>query len=122
MSVSGGGDGSMGQDLRRLTEAFITFSTRVETQYQMILDKLRDLDTRFCDIERDNGKHAHSIEAATRRLTSVETSVEKMEIQMQEMQPWVSGLRWALTIAGGVLVLAVVGGVFWAIVQSGVRP
>lgn len=42
--------------------------------------------------------------------------VERVDL----MWPWMQGIMWAMPIAGGFLVLAIVGAILWAIVQSGV--
>ena len=68
--------------------------------------------------------HARDADMVAVRLTL--TSVEKFdgrlgktEEAINEMRPWVRGLRWGLLIIGGVLVRVFMGALLWALVQSG---
>ena len=42
-----------------------------------------------------------------------------VERRVDFMYPWVVGVRWFCIIAGGVIAVAIIGGVFWAVAQSG---
>jgi len=44
---------------------------------------------------------------------------KKMEQRVDFMYPWVVGFRWFAIIAGGLVAVAIIGGVFWAVAQSG---
>ena len=43
----------------------------------------------------------------------------KIEEHVLFMLPWVRVLRWFLVIAGGVVAAAIIGGIMWAVAQSG---
>ena len=44
---------------------------------------------------------------------------QEIERRVDFMYPWVVGVRWFCIIAGGLIAVAIIGGVFWAVVQSG---
>lgn len=54
-----------------------------------------------------------------KRMDEINDRVDKVEIEIDEFRPWVHGLRWAVMILGGALLLALLGGILWAFVQSG---
>ena len=54
-----------------------------------------------------------------RRMDEISNRVEKVETELDELRPWVHGVRWAAMIIGGALLLALFGGLLWAFVQSG---
>ncbi len=46
-------------------------------------------------------------------------SLDAIDDELDSWRPWLAGLRWFLMIAGGILAVAIVGGILWAVVQSG---
>jgi chromosome segregation ATPase len=120
-------------DLQKLTEAFIRFSVRIDEQVKAIMQFMERFDARFSEVERDNAEdrrqireNSHDIDELRKDLGSHCDTQEKADRRYQElsgrvgaMEPWVAGLKWALMIAGGVLVVAVVGAIIWAVGQSG---
>lgn len=46
-------------------------------------------------------------------------SLDAIDDELDTWRPWLAGLRWFLMIAGGILAVAIVGGILWAVVQSG---
>jgi hypothetical protein len=110
-------------DLKKLTEAFIRFSVRIDGQVATILQCVERLETRFGEIERVNAEHRRQIGDNAHAITDLREDLGRvcsLDDRVRQMEPWVAGLRWALTIAGGSLVLAVVGVLLWAFAQSGV--
>ena len=45
--------------------------------------------------------------------------IDDIEKEVGEWRPWIRVLKWAATLAGTALVLAVVYAIFWAVQQSG---
>jgi len=84
-----------------------------------VLDDLR-IGPRLDTVERDVAtlQREFSGEAGTPPPFS-RVEWERFKSDMEWMRPWVAGLRWAMLIAGGLLVVTLVGGLLWAVVQSG---
>lgn len=85
-------------EFQKLTEAFIRFSVRTDEQMKAILASVQQL---------------------SERLTQMEADSCALDDRVTRMEPWVNGVRWGLTIAGGAVVLVLVGALIWAVVQSG---
>jgi len=45
--------------------------------------------------------------------------LETVEKEVISFRPWVHGLRWFALLLGGAIALAVIGGLLWAVAQSG---
>lgn len=54
-----------------------------------------------------------------KRIDAIEAEVAASKEFCINWTPWLKGLKWALTIAGGILVTAAVGAIIWAFIQSG---
>jgi len=108
-------------DVKKLTEAFIRFSVRIDQQVQTILKAVQRLQDDSVQIQ-ENRHCLNSMKGIPERVDRLEETVKPMEHipeRVAKMEPWVSGLRWALTIAGGAIVLMVVTAIVWAVTQSG---
>ena len=66
---------------------------------------------------------AVAVRLALQAFEKVEIRLVVAENDIEEMQPWVKGMRWFVLILGGVLALAVVAGILWAAAKAaGLMP
>jgi hypothetical protein len=83
-----------------------------------------DMAKSFHDIAKQNDMICASIttieERLTRRIEALETRALAHEQELQSIQPWIKALDKILWIVVGILIVAAVGGLGWAIVESGV--
>lgn len=48
-----------------------------------------------------------------------ESKLTKFDEELDEWRPWIKGLRWGITIIGGIIVTVLFTAIIWALIQSG---
>ena len=76
------------------------------------LEKLTIQVETLCVSGKERDAHLVKIGLLLRDYNDIEKKVDFM-------YPWVVGFRWFAIIAGGLVAVAIIGGVFWAVAQSG---
>lgn len=109
-------------EVKKLTEAFIRFSVRLDSQVDTILTDIGRLTARFEALEEKRTVDREQINNICRCLDNLQGLPDKLdaiENDVESMKPWVRGMQWALRIGGAILVTATVMAILWAITQSG---
>ena len=107
-------------------------STTVSDLKLELLHRVSDLEKQVKALFDNMLRHGDRVGKLNDRVTAVETSIKKLEecsstaeilAKLNEFinqwTPWLKALKWALTIAGGILVTAITGAIIWALIQSG---
>jgi chromosome segregation ATPase len=87
-------------------------------------DNLRtDMGKSFSDIARQNDMICNDLnkieDRLTKRMDALEARTAQHDRELLRIEPWITGMEKALWIVVGVVLVASVGGIAWAIVQSG---
>jgi len=45
--------------------------------------------------------------------------LQDFDDELDEWRPWLKGLKWGMTVIGGIVVTAFVVALIWALIQSG---
>lgn len=80
-------------------------------------DRVSKLDDKVTGI----AERVNALETAPKdckRIDAIEAEAKITKEFIINWTPWLKGLKWALTIAGGILVTAAVGAIIWAFIQS----
>jgi len=99
------------QEQRGLSESVIRMEeqrdalTRNIERLERVLEKLQPF--------------AETIRSMDVRLTEIEGVVDDHERELARIIPLSEALRWGLGIAGALIITAIVGAIFWALIQSG---
>ena len=77
----------------------------------------------FSDITKQNEMICNDLtkieDRLTRRMDALEARAALHERDLQRIDPWIAGMEKALWIVVGVILVAAIGGIGWAVVQSG---
>jgi chromosome segregation ATPase len=95
---------------RRVTD----LEKQVKALFDTILrhgDRVSKLDERVTALEKSRND--------CKRLDAVEADTAAAKEFSIQWTPWLRGLKWALTIIGGILVTTLFGAIIWALIQSG---
>jgi len=123
----------MSSDFREFKQDMQKRVTAVERQAQAALDNvsvqnagLRQMTIRIDTIESRQGdpEFRTRLEACATEFSQwrpILAQVADVIVTVQEWLPWWRAIKWAVGIAGGLLVTLIVAGIFWAIIQSGGR-
>jgi type VI protein secretion system component VasF len=82
-----------------------------------------DMGKSFGEIARQNDMICNDLskieDRLSKRLDTLEKRATEHERALLRVEPWITGLEKALWIVVGIILVAAVGGIGWAIVQSG---
>ena len=76
--------------------------------YQAVMDELKRTEERLGrSLVEFSGKIEKKIDD---KFTTLQIDNEKQNTALQKLQPWVNGLSWFLTVAGGIIVSLILSG------------
>jgi len=95
-----------------------------ERQVETALDAHSALNRRVGLVEgrQGDGEFRTRLEACADELAKIRPDVTEaaaLVTEFHEWRPWLKGLRWAATLVGVALALAIIAGILWAVAQSG---
>ena len=111
-------------DFKTQHEDALTRIGRVERQVETAMDAHSKLNLRVrATEERQEGQgFRERLEACVDDFAKIQPDVADaaaLVTEFHEWRPWLKGLRWAATLVGVALALAIIAGILWAVAQSG---
>lgn len=90
----------------------------LEKQVKALFDTILRHGDRVSKLD-DRVKALETASKDCKRIDAIEAEAAATKEFIINWTPWLKGLKWALTIVGGMLVTALFAAIIWALIQSG---